>query len=127
MILRLVDIVLLVLFGFISVATIEDQKRIELADAHEVIEQQAQDRRMVTLTIDAWGDFFIEGNLNEASLEEVAHYLEMERNLAGTEEIVHVRIRADRAAKMENIKWIANLCDELDIEKSLVVKRITSE
>ena len=82
---------------------------------------------MVTLTIDAWGEFYIQGNLNVASLEEVEQYLESERNAAANDEIVHVRIRADRAAKMENVKWISNLCDELGVEKSLVVKRVTAE
>lgn len=129
MILRLVDIVLIVLFGFISIATIEDQVKIELADAHEVAEQRAQGKHMLNVTVDAWGNFYIQGERARSTLEEVEYFIQTKLDSIPVNDDmpVHLRIRADKAASMGQIRRISSLCDQLGIEKSLVVRRVDGE
>jgi biopolymer transport protein ExbD len=124
MILRLVDIVLIVLFGFMCISTIESQKRVELPQSTEIPATPPDTLENVTVSIDVRGQFFIRGEVTSSSYEEVESYIEnAQKTVSASKKSLRLRIRADRSAPMHTVKWLTELCDALQIERSLIVVR----
>ena len=123
MILRLVDIVLIVLFGFICISTIENQKKVELPKSDAILQEPPDELQTVTITVDALGKFFTSEKATASSYNEVERFLMDQKKHFGQKKGFRVRIRADRSAPMHTIKWLAALCDDMHTERSLVVIR----
>ncbi len=121
MILRLIDIVLIVLFGFISMATIEGQRKVDLAETASVRAHDASTGGNVTVSVDAWGDMYIQEELAAANLDQVVAFLDRQAAGIVQGDSTHVRIRADEAAPMATVQTVVNVCDSYGLPRSLIV------
>lgn len=126
MILRMVDIVLIVLFGFICISTIENQKKVELPKSDRIPQEPPDDFETVTITVDALGKYYTAEKATPSNNEEVEQFLMFQKKLFGQKKGFRVKIRADRSAPMHTVKWLAELCDDLNTERSLIVIRTTN-
>ena len=123
--LRFVDVVLILLFGFIVISDIEEESLIDLPTTTE-IELSAPDLETVTfIGITSEGIIFDERNdVRFRTLDDLRSYLEVRKNRFG-ESGYKVRIRANYNTPTSYVIPVADLCDELEIIKSIDVE-ITS-
>ena len=123
--LRFVDVVLILLFGFIVISDIEEESLIDLPTTTE-IEISAPDIETVTyIGITRTGILFDERNdVRFRSLEDLREYLQARKNRYGADGY-KVRIRANYDTPTSYVIPVADLCDELEIIKSIDVE-ITS-
>ena len=124
MILRLIDIVLIVLFGFISIATIESQRKVELAPSESISTIDVGKENNLTITVDAWGYFFVQEVAAPVSENYMKDYILEHLSKLPEGDSLHVRIRADRAAPMGNVRRIVQTCDLYNIRRSLIVENV---
>ncbi|MBU0509054.1 biopolymer transporter ExbD [bacterium] len=126
MIIRLIDIVLLVLFGFVSVSKLEDQTKVMLPQSSEIPPIPLKVEERLIVSVDILGDLYLPGRFSPSDTSEIAIYLDDEAvKWEGRE--VRVLIRADRDAPMAAIKRLYRLCKERNIDASLVVVRDEEE
>ncbi|MBD3168283.1 MAG: hypothetical protein GF307_02290 [candidate division Zixibacteria bacterium] len=119
MLLRLVDITLILLFGFISISSIEPRTNIRLPEA-EYAEFDSQKRRAVEIIgIDNQGRILISEERYRVDRELLLPYLIQKREQFDS---LRVKIRAERDAEIIDVKKVALLCDSLRIPKSIEVR-----
>ena len=117
---RLIDIVLIVLFGFISISTLQSQRKITLPKTTEV-EIVGQDTLLVvSLTLDGSNVIYIDTATEPVTLDDARIYI-MGR-MEQLDDKVKVKIRAPRLSPFGHIRQVAALYDELDIPRSVVVQ-----
>ncbi|RJP82329.1 MAG: hypothetical protein C4524_00840 [Candidatus Zixiibacteriota bacterium] len=123
MILRLVDVTLIVLFGFMCISKIESQKKVELPQSREIEQTPLDTLEAAAVTIDAAGHYFIQGRYLPTSRDQVELFLNRYHQRFAHTTGLRVRLRADRSAPMASVKWLAEVCDRLELERSLEVVR----
>ena len=120
-IVRLVDVVLILLFGFISISNARDSA-LDLVESDEMSPSLVDNYEVVFLGILDDGRYLLErrgsilGDINE-----VRTYLLQERRLHTTTPL-KVRIRASKNAPVQQVFALTALCEEIDVENSLEVK-----
>jgi biopolymer transport protein ExbD len=113
-----------VLFGFMCISTIESQKRVELPQSTEIPATPPDTLENVTVSIDVRGQFFIRGEVTSSGYQDVEQYIhKAQATASASKKGLRLRIRADRSAPMHTVKWLTELCDALQIERSLIVVR----
>ena len=123
MIIRLIDIVLLVLFGFISVSNLDDQTKVELPRSEEIPRAELETKDRVTISVDVMGEYYLQGSFKPSSLDEVAQYLDDEKETWGSREM-RILIRSDSGTPMASIKALVKLCSERGMDASFVVIKV---
>jgi biopolymer transport protein ExbD len=121
MILRLIDIVLIVLFGFISMATIENQRKLELAETETVRTPDMSTEGNVTISVDVWGDIFFQDERVAWDLVRLERFMANARTETVFGDSLHIRIRADEGAPMGRVKKVIQSADRHDLGRSLIV------
>ncbi|MCB2213558.1 biopolymer transporter ExbD [bacterium] len=121
MILRLIDIVLIVLFGFISMATIENQRKLELAETETVRTPDISTEGNVTISVDVWGDIFFQDERESWDLVTLERYLSSAGETSVFGDSLHIRVRADEGAPMGQVKKVIQAADRHDLARSLIV------
>lgn len=121
MILRLIDIVLIVLFGFISIATIENQRELKLAESESVRNPDISPTSNITISVDVWGDIYHQEELEPWSLNHTREFLAGAKNNPSYADSVHVRIRADEGAPMGPVKQLIQAADNYGLSRSLII------
>jgi biopolymer transport protein ExbD len=120
-ILRFVDIVLILLFGMISVSRIEPSD-IKPPESTETPDKPVVQKRVLFVGVETNGTIHV-GDDNRAlgSLSDLTGFLQNRINQYGRSAL-KVRIRSSRRAPMRYLMRIAALCDELGLEKSIEVE-----
>lgn len=120
-IMRFVDVVLILLFGFISIAEIK-QSEIELPKSTEIPQMPMDTEEVVFVGVRADGTFLVDEETREirsyAALR--AYLVEQRDRFAGVP--VKVKLRCAFDAPVRYAMAAAQLCDQLGLRKALEVE-----
>lgn len=120
-ILRFVDIVLILLFGMISVSRIEPSD-IKPPESTEAPDKSVVQERVLFVGIETNGTLHVgSDNRALASLSDLTGFLQNKINQYGRASL-KVRIRSSHRAPMRYLMRTAALCDELGLRKSIEVE-----
>ncbi len=119
MLIRLIDIVLIVLFGFIAIARLDNQRKIELPKSKEAPLMIPDTLDVVHVTITQAGEFYIDLDQEPSDYREVEEYL-IKRKQDMKE--IKVTIRAEGMAPFQFVRETAEMCDRLKIPRSIMVE-----
>lgn len=125
-ILRLVDVVLILLFGFISISEVARQSKIELAKTTQFPVEKLEREETIFIAVTSDGNFLVEDeSVLIKDINSLKNYLLSKkvefRNLNAK---ARVRIRSNWDAPIKYTLAISELCDKLNIKKSVDVMRV---
>lgn len=122
--LRFVDVVLILLFGFIVISDIDEDSDIVLPSSSETIMFQPGAEVVLFIGITTNGDFIDERqNILLESEESLIRYIRQHKNRYG--EMAKVRIRANYDTLAQYAIRAAEICDELGIKKAIDVRIVS--
>jgi|GEM_PF-396897 len=125
LLIRLIDVVLILLFGFISISQVEKRSRIDLPVSTETRHSRPDRENLIRVAVaplrsGEWG-FLVE---NETRLlrdaRALQHYLIQKRTFYHGD--ARVKIYAEAGSPMRYTMLAADLCEQLQLKKSLVVR-----
>ena len=120
-IVRFVDVVLLLLFGFITISNLQDTD-VPLPESTETDPVPVDVEEVIFVGVLDDGRFLVEDETKVLnSIESLREYLQQTRRRLGPVPL-KVRIRASRTAPVRYAFAVAALCDELGVNKSLEVE-----
>lgn len=126
---RLIDVVLILLFGFISISEIDRRSPVRLAETKEIpITRVDKEQILVVSVLDA-NNFLIEKNegLRFNNIGTLCRYIESEKaDYARRNKEMKVRIRSNWFLPAKHALDIAIFCESIKVERGLDV-RVTSE
>ncbi|RMI00529.1 MAG: hypothetical protein D6681_11245 [Calditrichaeota bacterium] len=125
-IIRLIDVVMILLFGFIAISEISKKSQIQLPKSEAVPETAPDREQVVYVGVLPEGRFLVEEET--AVIEDVttlATYLQQQRRmLAQRNRRMRVRVRANYNAPVKYAFVVVNICQELKIPVGLdVIKK----
>lgn len=123
LLIRFVDVVLILLFGFIAISEIKLHNDIDLARSTETERPPIDKREVVFIGVTKTGAYSIEAQGDDARLEDVAEYLKTQRRKQAEGVAIKVRVFPDSSARTEAIKAVLRVCDRLNIPKEVAVYR----
>jgi len=119
--LRMIDVVFILLFGFIAVSQITVAEAAKPPESTETTALAPVGKDVLIIRVDDEGKYAIDGqDITFQSFKEMARFLEHtkdSRTLAGKE--LNVRIRLSWDSQIEHCLKIARLCRDLDIPKGI--------
>lgn len=123
LLIRFVDVVLILLFGFIAISEIKLHNDIDLARSTETERPPIDKREVVFIGVTKTGAYSIEAQEATARLEDVTRYLETKRGSPADSAVFKVRVFPDSSARTKAIKAVLRVCDGLNIPKEVAVYR----
>jgi len=122
-VIRLIDIVLNLLFGFISISEISNRTVIHLPRSEQVTYSLPDKEALIIIGITAEGQFIVENETEEITdFKDLKYYLVTKQKENDKNKIMmRVRIRSDWNAPIKYTLAVANLCDYLYIPKGMDV------
>jgi biopolymer transport protein ExbD len=118
---RFVDVVLILLFGFISISSVRSTE-IDLAQSTETPAPPAQTKEVIFVGIRPDGTYLVDGERSEVrGGRALLRFLASELERIGDRPVT-VRIRASHNTPMGFLVDAARVCDELGVEKALEVR-----
>jgi len=122
--LRFVDVVLILLFGFIVISDIDEDSQIVLPSSTETEQSEAEVYDVVYIGITPDGTFFDERqNLSFNGTDQLRNYIQQHQERYG--ELANVRIRANFVTKAQYTIEAAKICDEVGVKKSIDVRLLS--
>jgi len=119
--LRFVDVVLILLFGFIVISEIDEDSQILLPSSYEAEITKPGNEIMLFIGITSDGMYIDEREKVLLQNDEVVkNYIRSHKNKFG--DIAKVRIRSNYDSKTKYAIRLAQICDELEVNKSLDVR-----
>lgn len=121
--LRFVDVVLILLFGFIAISDISEVSMIDLPQSTEMNPLRITADVVLYLSITADGDIIDEeSKIILTSDQQIEQYILQHKQTYG--DMAKVRIRANYDTKASHAIKIAEICDLLEVKKSIEVEVI---
>ena len=122
---RLIDVVFILLFGFISISEISERSKIELPNSSETPPSNPDKEQVLFLGIDQRGRFLVENESRAmSSAQELYVYLKDElAEVHGRGDEMRVRIRSNWDTPIKYTMAAADICDNLGIVKGIDVRR----
>lgn len=121
--LRFVDVVLILLFGFIAISDISEESVIELPKSSEMEQMRPAADVILFLSITPEGSVIDEERkILLRSEKDVVSYVRSHQQRFGA--FAKVRIRANYNTKAEVVTSVATICDQLGVKKSIEVEVI---
>lgn len=117
MMLRLIDIVMIILFGFISISHIDKQVDVELPRVKYFPLEPPDYENWLVLGVHHDGFYTVDYGSKRIDDQEVLQGWLQEQSLQNRD--LRVRIRADRDAPMGMIRQVVDICTEEEIPLSL--------
>jgi biopolymer transport protein ExbD len=126
---RLIDVVFILLFGFISISEISEKTRIELPKSSETPASNPDKEATFFLGIATDGTYLVEEeSIAIQDARQLYRYLQEKVDQANrSSEIFRVRIRANWDTPIKYTMAAADICDHLDIPKGVDVRRIVEQ
>ena len=126
---RMIDIVFILLFGFIAVSQIGSSAAIEPPKSTEAEETAPDDENTVVIGVTREGTYPVDaGNLVLNTINELKRYLMGKASEAKIKrKQLGVRIRADWDSPVEHSLAVAELCRDMGIPKGLDVVKLNNE
>jgi biopolymer transport protein ExbD len=123
--LRFVDVVLILLFGFIVISDIDEDSQIILPSSSETERFEAGAEVVLFIGITSEGEYIDEReNIILENESQLRNYISSHKNKFG--ELAKVRIRANYNSQAQYAITAAQICDEIQIKKAIDVKLIGS-
>lgn len=126
MLIRLIDVVLILLFGFISISEISEKTLIELPASTEIPPSLPDKEEIVIVGVAMNGIYLLENETVHISApQDLLSYLQAEKATAlasGTN--LRVRVRPHRDTPIKYTMRVAAICDQLNIAKGMDVRRV---
>ena len=120
-IVRFVDVVLILLFGFISISNTSNSS-LDLTESTELKPAPVDTAEILFLGVLSDGNFLVENEKTIlTNLEEVEAYLLQQRRLYSSMP-VKVRIRSSKNAPVQSVFNVASICEELGMTSVLEIK-----
>lgn len=125
MIIRLIDVVMNLLFGFICVSQLSEQTKITLPTTVELATLPPEPEIAEFVGIIKDGTYLLNHeHATTRDLEKVRRYLETKKSeLAQNRYTMRVRIRANFDTPIRHVMRLADLCDRLRVLKSVEVRK----
>jgi biopolymer transport protein ExbD len=125
---RLIDVVFILLFGFISISEISQKSKIELPKSSETPPSNPDKDDVIFLGIDASGTYLVDGEaLRLAGADDLLHYLQARIQDANNRaELFRVRIRSNWDTPVKYTMAAADICDHLNIPKGIDVRKVAA-
>lgn len=121
--LRFVDVVLILLFGFIAISDISEESVIELPKSSEMTQIRPASDIILFLSITPDGAVIDEERkILLRSEKDIESYVRSHQVKYGV--FSKVRIRANYNTKAEKVVIVATICDRIGIQKSIEVEVI---
>ena len=123
---RLIDVVFILLFGFISISEISEKSQIDLPKSTEMPRSNPDKERVLFIGISSEGNYLVESE--SQSIPDVSGlyaYLQSkvdDANQAG--DALRVRIRSNWDTPIKFTMAAADICDNLNIPKGIDVRRM---
>ena len=126
-VIRLIDVVLILLFGFIAVSEVSENTQIHLPESTQIPLSNPDKEEILIVSISKDGDYWVEEEtvriedlaaLRTYILTKYLKYVQEDE-----ETLMRVRIRSDRDAPAKYTLNLAALCDDLNIVKGIDVQR----
>ncbi len=123
---RLIDVVFILLFGFISISEISHKSKIELPKSTETPASNPDKEQVIFVGIDESGDYLVENESKLiASPQGLLNYLQNKVQDANAKEhSFRVRIRSNWDTPIKYTMAAADICDHLKIQKGIDVIKI---
>ncbi|WP_340106292.1 ExbD/TolR family protein [Rhodohalobacter sp. 8-1] len=122
--LRFVDVVLILLFGFIVISDIDEDSQIILPSSSETEQSEAELFDVIYIGITPEGTYFDErDNLSFSSAFDLQTYIQQHQNRYG--DLAKVRIRANYDTQARYTIEAARICDEVGVKKSIDVRLLS--
>lgn len=126
---RMIDIVFILLFGFIAVSQIDTTAAIDPPKSSEAIEGAPADAKTIIIGVKKDGTFPVDGGeqILKNTYQLRRYLLEKAEQAQKKGNPLGVRIRADWDARVEHGLAVAQICRELGLAKGLDVIKFASE
>jgi len=123
---RLIDVVFILLFGFISISEISEKSKIELPKSSEMPSSNPDKEKVIFIGIDSAGRYLVEEESKVITEPDVLfRYLSSKVTNANTRgEEFRVRIRSNWDTAIKYTMAAADICDHLNIPKGIDVRRV---
>ncbi|MEX0773935.1 MAG: biopolymer transporter ExbD [Balneolales bacterium] len=119
--LRFVDVVLILLFGFIVISDLDEDTQITLPESQETERAETDLEEIIYISITGAGEYLHESeNLQFENLDNLEDYIQSKKNELGDD--LKVRIRANHDAQVRHAIAAAQICDRLEVKKAIDVK-----
>lgn len=128
-IIRLVDIVLNLLFGFITISEVSRQSKIDIAKTSEFQVERLDKEEVVFIAITNDGKYLVEDEqvvINEEKFlqQYIIQKLTELKSYKGKDAKMRVRIRSNWDAPIKYSLYVSAICDVYGIQKGVDVKRV---
>lgn len=123
---RLIDVVFILLFGFISISEINQKSQIELPRSKETPPSNPDKEQVVFVAITRDGQYLVENETKMIEDTRTLYYylLQQTQQSRFTKNELRVRIRSNWDTPIKYTMAVTNICDNLDIPKSVDVRRV---
>jgi len=125
---RLIDVVFILLFGFISISEVSQKSKIDLPKSSETPPSNPDKEHVLFVGINSEGHYLIE-NETEAlrTPQDLYGYLRHAvQEAVGRGDDLRVRIRSNWDTPIKFTMAAADICDHLNIQKGIDVHRVAS-
>ena len=123
---RLIDVVFILLFGFISISEISEKSKIELPKSSEMPPSNPDTEEVLFIGIDSEGRYLVEAETKVITTPDVLfRYLSSKVTKANARgDAFRVRIRSNWDTAIKYTMTAADICDHLNIPKGIDVRRM---
>lgn len=124
LLLRFVDVVLILLFGFISISEVSQQSRIKLPESRETPRSYPDKEKVVFIGITRDGQYLVDDESRVITdLDALKNYIQQRFNFYRARHVkMRVRYRANYDTPVRYTIQAAQICDQLGIVKGIDVK-----
>ena len=119
---RFVDVVLILLFGFISISQVQKRSVVTPPQSSETKKTPADDDVDVFIAVTETGAFLVENETRSLeTMDALSGYIQQKKQQYGADRL-KIRIRSDDTAPIQYAIAIAEICDNEGVEKALDVR-----
>lgn len=124
---RLVDVVFILLFGFIAISKVEKMSQIELPKSETVAGRPLNQETVVFIGVLPNGHYLVENETIEIKNEkDLNFYLVQKRQeLAANEVLMRVRIRANHDSAVKHAFMLVKKCQIMNIKVGIEVVKVS--
>ena len=124
---RFVDVVLILLFGFISISQVQKRSVVSPPKSSETLKSQADDDIDVFIAVTETGAFLVDNESRSLNtMDALVGYIQQKKQQYGADRL-KIRIRSDDTAPIQYAIAIAEICDNEGVDKALDVRLTNRE
>ena len=119
---RFVDVVLILLFGFISISQVQKRSVVSPPKSSETAKTPADEVTDVFVSITDTGSYLVDNETRALeTMDALTQFVEQKKQQYGADRM-KIRIRSDDTAPIQYAIALAEICDNAGVEKALDVR-----